>query len=81
MIKDIIAKYRGRCAVSGVEISPGDNVKFDTVTRKTWLSEPGDFDIRPDNHGSYLIQIGDKSFIRNKRGLCIDAPCCGCCTI
>ena len=81
MIKTITAKYRGRCAVSGAEINPGDEVQFDTVTRKTWLSEPGDFDIRPGNAGSYLIQIGTQAFIRNKQGRCIDAPCCGCCTI
>ena len=81
MIKTITAKYKGRCAVSGAEINPGDEVQFDTITRKTWLSEPGDFDIRPDNAGAYLIQIGRQSFIRNKQGKCIDAPCCGCCTI
>lgn len=27
------------------------------------------------------IQIGDQSFTQNSRGRCIDAPCCGCCTI
>jgi hypothetical protein len=81
MIKTILAKYKGRCAVSGAQINPGDEVQFDTATRKTWLAEPGDFDIRPDNQGSYLIQIGNQGFIRNKRGRCIDAPCCGCCTI
>jgi hypothetical protein len=81
MIKTIIAKYRGRCAISGAEINPGDEVQFDTVTRKTWLAEPGDFDVRPDNQGSYLIQVGNQGFIRNRQGRCIDAPCCGCCTI
>ncbi len=25
--------------------------------------------------------IGGKDFIRNSRGRCEDAPCCGCCTI
>lgn len=27
------------------------------------------------------IRIGDKTFTRNARGRCEDAPCCGCCTI
>lgn len=81
MIKTIIAKYKGRCAISGAQINPGDEVQFDTVTRKTWLGEPGDFDIRPASDGSYLVQIGNQAFIRNKKGRCIDAPCCGCCTI
>lgn len=81
MIKTITAKYKGRCAISGTQINPGDEVQFDTITRKTWLAEPGDFDIRPDNQGSYLISISGNSYIRNKKGRCIDAPCCGCCTI
>ena len=25
--------------------------------------------------------IGGKEYTRNARGRCIDAPCCGCCTI
>lgn len=81
MIKTITAKYKGRCAISGAQINPGDEVQFDTITRKTWLAEPGDFDIRPDSDGAYLISISGNSYIRNKKGRCIDAPCCGCCTI
>lgn len=26
------------------------------------------------------VSFGGKSFIRNTRGRCEDAPCCGCCT-
>lgn len=81
MIKTITAKYKGRCAVSGAPIYPGDEVQFDTATRKTWLAEPGDLQVKPQRDGSYLIEIGNQSFIRNKQGRCIDAPCCGCCTI
>jgi hypothetical protein len=81
MIKTIKARFNGRCAISGAPIRAGDDVLFDTVTRKTWYGEPKDFDIVPDKKGSYLISIGNNSFIRNKQGRCIDAPCCGCCTI
>lgn len=28
-----------------------------------------------------VIRIGEKTYTRNVRGLCEDAPCCGCCTI
>lgn len=28
---------------------------------------------------SDIWQIGGREFYRNKRGLCEDAPCCGCC--
>ena len=30
---------------------------------------------------SNVIRIGSREFIRNVRGRCEDAPCCGCCTI
>ena len=29
---------------------------------------------------SDVYSIGGREYYRNKRGLCIDAPCCGCCT-
>lgn len=33
------------------------------------------------NRVSDEIRIGDNTSYRNKRGLCEDVPCCGCCTI
>ena len=92
MQKSMIAKFKGRCAVSGAAIYPGDNIIFDTVTRKAWLSEPGDCQV---DTGSYLAArtrtkpgyvsdvfgIGGREYYRNKAGRCEDAPCCGCCTI
>lgn len=30
---------------------------------------------------SDVFSIGGREYYRNKNGLCIDAPCCGCCTI
>lgn len=30
---------------------------------------------------SHVIRTSGGTFYRNKRGLCEDAPCCGCCTI
>lgn len=92
MQKTMIAKYPGRCAVSGVRINPGDEIVFDTVSRKAWIAEPGDIE---SPMGSYLaartktkpryvsdvFNIGGREYYRNKQGLCIDAPCCGCCTI
>ena len=83
MIKTMIAKYRGRCCESGAEILPGDEIQFDTVSRQAWLAEHGDCkrQATPERRGSDLLVIGGRSYIRNKRGRCIDAPCCGCCTI
>lgn len=42
MIKTMFAKFPGTCSVSGTSINPGDSIKYDTVTRKVWLHEPGD---------------------------------------
>jgi hypothetical protein len=85
MHKTMLAKYPGKCAISGARINPGDDIVYDTVSRKAWLNEPGDCKVRtmPD-HGRYISDVyrfssGHIAY-RNKAGLCIDAPCCGCCT-
>ena len=93
MQKSMIAKYPGKCFISGARINKGDHIVFDTVTRKTWFSEPGDCQIVDDesnylaiktrtnpNYVSDVYSIGGREYYRNKRGLCIDAPCCGCCS-
>jgi hypothetical protein len=78
MRKTMLAKYRGRCADSGAVINVGDEITYDTVARKSYLTEPGDSRVEfitLNNQGTY------KTFTRNAAGRCIDAPCCGCCTI
>ena len=90
MQKVMTAKYRGKCSISGAPINPGDQITFDTVTRKAWFTEPGDCQIeseagpylatRKTKYVSNVYSIGGREYYRNKRGLCIDAPCCGCCT-
>jgi len=86
MRKTMLAKYRGRCALSGAPIYPGDEITYDTATKKAFLCEPGDCSVT----GAYLGQkkrvsdvfsISGQEYYRNKHGRCIDAPCCGCCTI
>lgn len=87
MIKTMLAKYRGICAISGAPIYPYDQIKYDTVTRKAWLTEHDDCNVNPEatvDNGKYIadtIRIGRNTYYRNKKGRCIDAPCCGCCTI
>ena len=91
MHKTMRAKYRGRCSITGAAINPGDDIVFDTVTRKAWFSEPGDCQVEPATSGPYLAarktryisdvySVAGREYYRNKQGLCIDAPCCGCCT-
>lgn len=94
MQKSMTAKYPGKCAITGARINKGDHIVFDTVTRKAWFSEPGDCQIASpesdylayrtrtkSNYVSDVYSIGGREYFRNKRGLCIDAPCCGCCSV
>ena len=82
MIKTMKAKYRGRCAHSGAPIYPGDEIQYDTATRRAWLTEPGDCQTSGPyaryQSNIYTMSTGAELY-RNKRGRCEDAPCCGCC--
>ncbi len=84
MQKRMLAKYHGRDARTGAPIRPRDEIIYDTVTRKAWHTDE-DFDhappvtVRP--YQSDVLLIGGVEYFRNKAGRCIDAPCCGCCTI
>lgn len=91
MLKTMKAKYAGRCSITKVKINPGDEITYDTISRKAYLVEPGDpeivGDFDPDQlsylskkYVSNIFNIGNKEYFRNKLGLCEDAPCCGCCT-
>ena len=84
MQKRMFAKYHGRDARTGALIRPRDEIIYDTVTRKAWHTDE-DFDYTPPvtirPYQSDVLLIGGVEYFRNKAGRCIDAPCCGCCTI
>ena len=90
MIKIMIAKYKGIDARTGQPIRPGDEIEFDTDTRRAWITDEDDYrHAEPDEaylaraRGSYVsdvFQIGGREYYQNKKGRCIDAPCCGCCS-
>ena len=84
MIKTMNARYPGRDAITGARINPGDEIKYDTITRKAWIAELGDMgDDQQSRHNpawvSHVWTSGGKEYYQNKRGRCEDAPCCGCC--
>ena len=93
MIKTMKARYAGRDAITGREIRPGDEIQYDTSTRRAWLSEPGnmgdfsdeqqDVEDHPSRYNpawvSHVWNSGGREYYRNKMGRCEDAPCCGCC--
>ena len=82
MIRQMTAKFNGRDAITGAPIRKGDDIQYCTETRRAWLAEHDD--ARHDSSGRYISDIfrmGGREYYRNKGGRCIDAPCCGCCTI
>jgi hypothetical protein len=81
-IKTMIAKYKGIDARTGGPIRPGDEIQFDTVTRKAWITDEdeGRMLITSSRYVSDVFFIGGREYYQNKKGRCIDAPCCGCCT-
>ncbi len=70
----IQAKYRGTCARTGAAILPGDLIDYKNKRAVLVKRNPG-------SDRSDLFITGGREYIRNARGTCEDAPCCGCCTI
>jgi hypothetical protein len=91
MIKTMNARYAGFDSRTGASIRPGDQIQYDTATKRVWLSEPGDLgDLGDEQQAagrynptwvSHVWDSGGREYYQNKRGRCEDAPCCGCCTI
>ena len=89
MQKTMLAKYSGTCAISGARINPGDEIVYDTVAKRAFIAETGDCQVdssylaarTPKKYISDVYNVGGREYYRNKQGLCIDAPCCGCCTV
>jgi hypothetical protein len=75
-MKTITAKFPGYCKKTGARILAGDLIQW---------SKAGAVLLKRAAAGVNAITLigdqGAKTFYRNARGRCIDAPCCGCCTI
>jgi hypothetical protein len=75
-MKTLTAKYPGHCKKTGARILAGDLIEW---------SKAGAVLLKRAAAGVNAITLmgeqGAKTFYRNARGRCIDAPCCGCCTI
>jgi hypothetical protein len=74
-MKTMQAKYPGRCIRTGAAIKPGDNILWHGKGRSELVSTDRVDTITLNNQGVY------RTYTQNARGRCIDAPCCGCCTI
>lgn len=68
MIKTMNAKYAGKCSVSGASINVGDSVKYDSVSRKVWLHEPGD--MSNPYGGISQVTLQAYKYVAPFRGVC-----------
>lgn len=83
------ARKTGACAQTGAPIWPGDQILWDPIAGQAYCHGSGRFQEfalqeRQPEGGRYIsdvIRTSGGEFYRNKAGRCIDAPCCGCCTI
>lgn len=69
----INARYPGKCSATGRPFSAGDLIDYNKATKKAVLLA--------ENKSIEIRFASGATFYRNARGRCIDAPCCGCCTI
>lgn len=72
----ILAKYNGLCAATGARILAGDLIDYKRgravlIERRSHIVEAVTLN----------GERGAKTYYQNARGRCIDAPCCGCCTL
>lgn len=67
------AKYAGRCAATGKPFNAGDLIDYNKAKKRAVLVA--------ENKPIEIRFASGATFYRNARGRCIDAPCCGCCTI
>lgn len=78
MAKEMTARFPGVCYRTGRPIRPGDRIMFHGRGRAVLLARSSSAATAPV---SDTYTFGDRTFYRNARGRCEDAPCCGCCTI
>lgn len=67
------AKYPGTCAATGRQFNAGDLIDYNKAKKRAVLVA--------ENKPIEIRFASGATFYRNARGRCIDAPCCGCCTI
>lgn len=70
------ARYSGFCAATGARILAGDLIDYKRGKAVLLKRKPAGVDSI-----TLIAEHGARTYYRNARGRCIDAPCCGCCTI
>jgi hypothetical protein len=82
-MKTMIAKFPGKCKKTGARILTGDLIQW-SKAGAVLITGDDLIAARKAPRVNLITLIGEqgaKTFYRNAGGRCIDAPCCGCCTI
>ncbi len=89
--KTLTAKFPGTCRRCGEAFPKGATIRWSKGAGSYHLAaECGatsgatvtpERSTADDSTVSDHFETGGRSYYRNKRGRCEDAPCCGCCTI
>jgi hypothetical protein len=83
-MKTITAKYTGTCAATGARILAGDLIQW-SKGRAVLLERRRAVLLERRRTAVDTITLygehGPNTYYQNARGRCIDAPCCGCCTL
>jgi len=72
MQKRMKAKFNGVDSRTGYPINKGDDIIYDTVTRKAYITDDDDgltFQ-SADRYISDVYNVGGREYYRNKQGLC-----------
>ena len=73
-----VNRYAGRCCECGGQVA----AKAGVVVPRGGAWRISHLACHKEGSGSVMtVRIGGNEYIRNTNGRCIDAPCCGCCTI
>lgn len=81
--RTLTARFPGFCSKTNRIIKPGDAITYNRRTRKSVLVASAEYAVVADDSkyiSNYTRLSSGAEIYRNKRGLCIDAPCCGCCS-
>ena len=76
-------RYPGICSQCGEDVPTRSGICLPGLDSKgrRWVILCGTCGGVSRTPGIVAYRIGDKTYTRNARGVCEDAPCCGCCTI
>ena len=79
IIAQVVNRYAGRCVACGTYVPAGEGTATKWRGDKRYQLTCTACTSTPEQHVT-VFSSGHRQYT-NARGRCIDAPCCGCCTV